>query len=164
MDNPDTGGISFWPDAENYIRRGVTTIIGGPDFGPEYALSKLLEDFEAAPAAVNFGVSVNQEAVLQLQTHEWEQGAQGFSEAILERTRVPAKRLHLDQRGKIERGAFADIVVLNLEEILETGPFADLEQLSNGVRHVFVNGRPVLLEGEMTDDRPGRLLEPDSKR
>lgn len=54
----DKSGLFTHPDAENYIRQGVTTIIGGPDGGSDWPISTLLDDVEAAPASVNFGTFV----------------------------------------------------------------------------------------------------------
>jgi len=59
----EKSGLFLHPDAENYIRQGVTTIIGGPDGGSELAVGKLLEDLEASPAAVNFGTFIGHNTV-----------------------------------------------------------------------------------------------------
>ena len=56
-------GIFKHPDAENYIRQGVTTIIGGPDGGSELPVGKLLKDLESTPASVNFGSFVGHNTV-----------------------------------------------------------------------------------------------------
>ncbi|HET6565911.1 MAG TPA: amidohydrolase family protein, partial [Xanthomonadales bacterium] len=58
-------GIFLWPDAENYIRQGVTSIIGGPDGNSWYPISGLLSRLEAAPAAVNFGTFVGHNRIRQ---------------------------------------------------------------------------------------------------
>jgi N-acyl-D-amino-acid deacylase len=51
-------GIFRWPDAENLIRQGVTTVIGGPDGGSPLPVSDTLLAIENAPASVNFGTFV----------------------------------------------------------------------------------------------------------
>ncbi len=56
-DEPDDG-IFRWPDAENLIRQGVTTVIGGPDGGSPLPITDTLEAIEASPASVNFGTFV----------------------------------------------------------------------------------------------------------
>jgi dihydroorotase/N-acyl-D-amino-acid deacylase len=53
-DNTDQG-IFGWPDAENLIRQGVTTVIGGNDGGSPLPLSDTFDAIAALPAAVNFG-------------------------------------------------------------------------------------------------------------
>ena len=40
----------------------------------------------------------------------------------------------------------------------DTSVFGDPHQYAKGMHHVFVAGRPVLLDVEMTGDRPGRIL------
>ena len=51
-------GIFRWPDAENQIRQGVTTVIGGPDGGSPLPISDTLSALEERPAAVNFATFV----------------------------------------------------------------------------------------------------------
>jgi dihydroorotase/N-acyl-D-amino-acid deacylase len=53
-----TDGIFRWPDAENLIRQGVTTVIGGPDGGSPLPITDTLTAIENAPASVNFGTFV----------------------------------------------------------------------------------------------------------
>lgn len=48
-------GIFGWPDAENLIRQGVTTVIGGNDGGSPVPLADSFEAIAALPPAVNFG-------------------------------------------------------------------------------------------------------------
>ena len=59
----DKSGLFTHPDAENYIRQGVTTVIGGPDGGSELSIAKLLGDFENAPASINFGTFIGHNTV-----------------------------------------------------------------------------------------------------
>jgi len=49
-------GISERPQAENYIRQGVTTIIEGPDGSSPLPIGEYLEDLSRKPAAINFGL------------------------------------------------------------------------------------------------------------
>ncbi|MDO9519007.1 MAG: D-aminoacylase [Pseudohongiella sp.] len=53
-DNMDEG-IFGWPDAENLIRQGVTTVLGGNDGGSPLPLADSFDAIAALPAAVNFG-------------------------------------------------------------------------------------------------------------
>jgi dihydroorotase/N-acyl-D-amino-acid deacylase len=82
-----------------------------------------------------------------------------FPTAIHKMTRMPADRIGLDQRGRIEVGAFADIAVLDPETVSDTATFENPHQFAVGVMHVFVNGKAVLLNEEMTGSRPGRTLK-----
>lgn len=56
-------GIFRWPDAENLIRQGVTTVIGGPDGGSPLPVADVLAALELRPASVNFGTFVGHGSV-----------------------------------------------------------------------------------------------------
>jgi dihydroorotase/N-acyl-D-amino-acid deacylase len=92
------------------------------------------------------GRYVREEQVLPLHT------------AIHKMSRMPAERVGLVDRGRIEAGAVADIVVFDPETIVDRATFADPHQYAEGVRHVFVAGQAVLLDAEPTGARPGRIL------
>lgn len=87
-----------------------------------------------------------------------ERGVLDFTTAVHKMTRMPADRIGLADRGRIQPGAIADIAVLDPDEVVDRATFEDPHRLSEGVRHVFVNGQAVLLNGEMTGARPGRVL------
>jgi dihydroorotase/N-acyl-D-amino-acid deacylase len=87
-----------------------------------------------------------------------ERQALSLPTAIHKMTRMPADRINLVDRGRLELGAKADIVVFDADEIIDKATFEDPHQYAEGVHHVFVNGAAVLLNGEMTGARPGRVL------
>jgi len=87
-----------------------------------------------------------------------EKGVLSFPQAVHKMTMMPADRIGLSDRGRIEAGAIADIAVLNPETVIDRATFSQPHQMSEGVLHVFVNGQAVLLNGEMTGARPGRVL------
>ena len=51
-------GIFKWPDAENLIRQGVTTVVGGPDGSSPLPITATFEAIEANPTTVNFATLV----------------------------------------------------------------------------------------------------------
>ncbi len=87
-----------------------------------------------------------------------ELGVLPFHTAIHKITRLPADRINLSDRGRIETGAVADIAVLNPDTVIDRATFPDPHQYAEGVEHVLVAGEAVLLNGEMTGARPGRVL------
>ena len=73
-------------------------------------------------------------------------------------TSLPASTFGLTDRGVLEPGYAADLVVLDPDRIEDRATFADPHQLSVGVRDVVVNGVVALRDGEPTGARPGRAL------
>jgi N-acyl-D-aspartate/D-glutamate deacylase len=80
---------------------------------------------------------------------------------------APARLYGLKDRGRLAPGAWADVVVLDPDTVgstgLETvqdfpGGVSRLTARSCGVSHVVVGGRPVVIDGTLTGERPGRLL------
>jgi N-acyl-D-amino-acid deacylase len=81
-----------------------------------------------------------------------------LEEAIRRLTTLPASNLGLDRRGEIKVGMFADVVAFDPRTIADRATFAEPHQYSVGMKHVIVNGRPVLVDGEHTGATPGRAI------
>lgn len=81
-----------------------------------------------------------------------------LSEAVRRLTSLPATNLGLDDRGLIEPGRFADVVVFDPETIQDNASYADPHHYASGVVHVLVNGVPVVSDGEHTGATPGRVV------
>jgi N-acyl-D-amino-acid deacylase len=81
-----------------------------------------------------------------------------LEEAIRRMTSLPAENLRLDGRGMLREGAYADVVVFDPAEVRDHATPDDPHRYSTGVRHVLVNGSPVISEGEHTGARPGRFV------
>jgi N-acyl-D-amino-acid deacylase len=85
-------------------------------------------------------------------------GVLSLEEAVRRFTRLPATTWKLEGRGCIDPGCFADIAVFDPATVQDHATFAAPQQLATGVTHVFVNGAPVLADGEPTAARPGRVV------
>jgi N-acyl-D-amino-acid deacylase len=81
-----------------------------------------------------------------------------LEEAVRRLSALPAENLGLDRRGRLAPGLFADVVVFDPATIADRATFAKPHQYAVGMRHVFVNGVPVLKDGEHTGATPGRAL------
>lgn len=79
-------------------------------------------------------------------------------EAIYKMSKFPADRIGLSDRGRIEVGAMADIAVMDLDIVQDHATFQEPHQYATGVKHVMVNGKFALKDGQMTGARPGRSL------
>ncbi|BBD97219.1 D-aminoacylase [Sphingobium amiense] len=78
--------------------------------------------------------------------------------AIHRMTGLTARKFHLEGRGTISEGAFADLVLLDPEKIIDRATFDDPTAPADGIQAVFVNGEAVLDKGALTAARPGRVL------
>lgn len=81
-----------------------------------------------------------------------------LEEAIRRLTSFPAKNLKIQQRGLLEPGYFADVVAFDPDTIQDHATPQNPHQYATGMQHVFVNGVPVLKDGEHTGAKPGRVV------
>lgn len=84
--------------------------------------------------------------------------AAALPDVIRRLTSLPAERLHLDKRGRLSPGYFADVVVFDAAKIADHATYAAPHQYATGVVDVFVNGVPVLADGKHTSAAPGRFI------
>ena len=87
--------------------------------------------------------------------------ALGFSreETVARMTSVIADRFGIRGRGRIEKGAYADLVVWNEAEFKAKATFTDPHQFTGGVKAVMTNGVISYCDGKFTGNRGGRFLE-----
>jgi N-acyl-D-amino-acid deacylase len=87
-----------------------------------------------------------------------ETGVVPLEEAIRRMTSLPAGVFRLRDRGVLAVGSFADVVVFDAAEIRDHATFENPHRYATGVRHVLVNGTPVLRDSEHTAALPGRVV------
>ena len=91
--------------------------------------------------------------------------AMSLEDAIRKMTSQAASRAGITDRGLIRPGMMADIVVFDSAAVRDLATYDQPLHYSMGIKYVFVNGRPVVFEGKITDERPGRALRgPGYKR
>jgi dihydroorotase/N-acyl-D-amino-acid deacylase len=78
--------------------------------------------------------------------------------AVRKMSGYPAERLKLLDRGLLRPGMKADVVIFDPAAIRDTATFENPHQYAIGVSDVMVNGRPVIRDGKLTAERPGRVL------
>ena len=85
-------------------------------------------------------------------------GVMTLETAVHKMTGFPAQRLGLRDRGLIEEGKAADVVVFDPDTVIDRATFEDPHQYSAGIEHVLVNGVAVIDDGKHAGSRPGRVL------
>ena len=81
-----------------------------------------------------------------------------IEEAVARLTARAARRLGLADRGRIEPGLRADLVLLDPETYVDTATYEDPRQSPPGVLGVWVAGKAVVRDGAVTGARPGGVL------
>ncbi|MFV1884458.1 MAG: N-acyl-D-amino-acid deacylase family protein [Balneola sp.] len=81
-----------------------------------------------------------------------------LAEAIRKMTKLPATSLGLQDRGWLEEGMMADIVIFDPETIIDKATFEEPHQYSEGIHYVIINGQLAVKEGEYQAIRAGQVL------
>jgi N-acyl-D-aspartate/D-glutamate deacylase len=93
---------------------------------------------------------------LRTMVTEW--GALSLEEAVRKATSLPAGVIGIKDRGRLAEGAYADMVLFDLETLQENTDFRNPAQAPQGIHYVLVNGQVVCEKGVHTDARPGKVL------
>ncbi len=131
-------------DVERIMRHPVTAI--GSDGGVSVLGDGVPHPREYGTFARVLGRYVRERGVLTLE------------DAVRKMSSATAQRLGFTDRGLLRAGYFADIVILDAEQVRDRATFEDPHQYAEGVTHVLVNGVVVVDEGRHTGARPGRVL------
>jgi N-acyl-D-aspartate/D-glutamate deacylase len=143
-DDPQTWKIrgQLWKDER--------TVIGASDAG---AHLDMIDTFAFSSQVLSVGV--RERKILSLE------------EAVRQLTDVPARLYGLRERGRVQQGYWADLVVFDPNTVGQ-GPVHARYDLpaggmrmycdSIGIHHVFVNGQEVVRQGKSTGARAGRVM------
>lgn len=89
-------------------------------------------------------------------------GLFSLEDAVWKLSGAAAARFGLKDRGTIEEGGYADLVVFDHETIQDHATYAEPHRLAGGVSDVFVNGVPVIRDSSpaetLQQPLPGRAL------
>lgn len=142
----------FFTMSEDNIRRKIAVpwVSFCSDAGA-YATDGVFLNFQPHPRGYGtfarlLGMYVRDEQVIPLE------------EAVRRLTSLPAGNLGIRERGSLEPGHFADVVVFDPETIADRATFEKPHQYAVGVEHVFVNGEAVITNGGPTGAKPGRVV------
>jgi len=150
-DGSRVGTIYFLMSKENMYKQAVLPWLS---FGSD---SAALDPAQDAPfgnphprAYGNFarvlGLFVREEKLMPLE------------EAIRKLTHLPATNLKIRERGSLQVGNYADVVVFDPATVQDHSTFEASHALSSGVEHVLVNGGHVIKDGAHTGATPGRVV------
>ena len=81
-----------------------------------------------------------------------------LEEVVRRLTSFSAQALRIKDRGSLEAGHFADVVIFDPAKVQDHATFESPQHFATGMVHVFVNGTQVLKDGEHTGALPGQVV------
>ena len=112
-----------------------------------------LEHSHGCPHPRNFGTFPR-----VLGSYVRNRGVLELSDAVRKMTGEPARRLGLGDRGTLEIGAIADVVIFDPGTVIDNADFGRIADSPTGIDVVIVGGTVVLDRGIISTDRPGQVL------
>lgn len=95
----------------------------------------------------------------KLRAYAVERGVIDLAAAIRSMTSLPATVFRLADRGVVRPGAYADLVVFDLDRLRDRATYREPHQLAEGMVYVVVNGGLAVDGGRFTGARTGRVLK-----
>jgi len=87
-----------------------------------------------------------------------EQKVISLEEAVRKMSGYPAERLKIYDRGMLRPGMKADVILFDPATVADRATYDKPHQYSVGIAEVIVNGKPVLHQDKVTEERPGRVI------
>lgn len=81
-----------------------------------------------------------------------------LEEAVRKMTSLAADHMGITDRGRVQPGMYADLVLFDPETVMDRSTPEDPRALSVGIHKVWVNGELAYEDGQTTGNRPGRVL------
>lgn len=150
-DRSPGAGVYHLQTEENVKRIVQLPYVSFGSDGASFSDSKAFDEWGTHPRAFGtfsriLGKYVREEKLISLE------------EAVRRMTSLPANNLKIKNRGKLQKGYFADIAIFDQNEIADKATYEDPKQYAVGMKFVFVNGVAVLSNGEHTGAMPGRIV------
>ena len=82
-----------------------------------------------------------------------------LEDAIKKITSGPAKKAGFKNRGEIKVGNFADLVIFDENNLKDRATYENPYVFSDGISHVFVNGKAVVSNSKISGELPGYVLK-----
>jgi N-acyl-D-aspartate/D-glutamate deacylase len=90
------------------------------------------------------------------------QGALSLPEAVRKMTSFPASILGISDRGRLQPGSKADVIVFEPGEVRALATYPEPLQLAEGFEVVIVNGEVARMSGRLGEHLAGRVLRPQA--
>lgn len=81
-----------------------------------------------------------------------------LAKRVQKMTSLAAQHIGIKHRGELKPGAYADLVLFDEKELQDLATFEKPAQESKGILSIWVNGRVVYRDGQITKERPGQLI------
>lgn len=94
-----------------------------------------------------------------LETYVTQKQLLSLQEAVRKMTSLPAQTIGLTDRGLIQTGYKADLLLFRPEEIKENATYENPHQEATGFRYILVNGQVVMQDKQLKKLRVGRVLK-----
>lgn len=88
-----------------------------------------------------------------------ENKALSLVDALKKMTLLPAERLNLKSKGRIEEGSDADLTVFDPDTIIDGSTFENLNILPEGISYVVIGGKVAVHDNDIVDDRLGKFID-----
>ena len=82
-----------------------------------------------------------------------------LEQAVYKTSTQTAKRFNLKGRGIIQKGSYADIVLMDLEKLKVNGTPLEPKKKPQGIEYVIINGKIVVKKGVHKGALPGKILK-----
>ena len=168
------------------LGKALTAVMKESNASPGDAIARLVEDGNPM-AIIRFGIEEDLRRILQhpdtsiacdcgatkatathprnygafprvLGRYVREQKVLTWQEAVRKMTALPAATIGMIDRGYVAHGMAADVTVFDPETVIDHATYENPAALSEGVRHVFVNGALAVQDGKATGVQGGRVL------
>lgn len=96
----------------------------------------------------------------KIRYYSLDRGVISLQHAIRSMTSLAAQIIGLKDRGRVQTGYWADLVVFDPKTIADKATFTEPHQYPTGIPFVFVNGVAVVDDGKLTQATPGKVLTP----
>ena len=96
--------------------------------------------------------------IRKIKTYSLDEKVLSLGAAIRSMTSLPAAKFKLKRRGQISEGNYADLTILNLDQLSDEATYLDPHRYPKGVEYVLVNGILGVDQGRPTGLEAGRPI------